>query len=86
MRPIFWFIILPVLIESLSQNEKTLSTETNEPKSGISAREAKSLLSVLAQFAKDAQNKKTSVRRQDTASAITVSVHCISNRATISFI
>ena len=80
MRLIFWFIILPVLIESLSKNEQSLSknekslnngkNEINEPV--ISEREAKNLFSIFAKFVKDAENKRTPVRRQDTAEAITV--------------
>ena len=79
MRLIFWFIILPVLIESLSKNEQSLSKNEkslnngkNEIKPVISEREAKNLFSIFAKFVKDAENKRTPVRRQDTAEAITV--------------
>ena len=80
MRPFFCFLILPLLIESLSNNEQSLSRnekslnygkkEMNEPV--ISERDAKNLFSVFAKFVKDAENKRTPVRRQDTAEAITV--------------
>ena len=74
MRPIFWFIVLPVLIESLKIEEQIETTEANESKPALTAREARGLLSVIAKYAKDAQQAGLEpVRRQDTATAITVS-------------
>ena len=71
---IFWFIVLPVLIESLKIEKQTEATEANESKPALTAREARGLLSVIAKYAKDAQLAGLDpVRRQDTANAITVS-------------
>ena len=75
MRPIFWFIILPVLIESLKVEKQIETSEVNdESKPALTPREARGLLSVIAKYAKDAQlTGLDPVRRQDTANAITVS-------------
>ena len=78
MRPLFWFIILPVLINSLNVNERSDTKETlytnKHPTEVITSRDAKTLFSFLSQYAEDIKKKAAIVtRRQDTADAITVS-------------
>ena len=74
MRPIFWFIVLPVLIEALSSDEQSLSQvsrpEYGETTSLLSTREGKNLFDVFAKYAQKRQD--TDGVNPDVADAITV--------------